>query len=237
MLKPSSKKVRPAQTVPLSSHKVKPLTWNRIPTQGVLVITGHRGEGKSALGWWLAQEMQSKTGKQIAAIGIPPAAQQALPKRGFGKGGIRYVADLSAIAALKPSIVICDEAAFMASSRRAMSRENQEWLKLIAICRHKDHLLVFIHQHSRQLDVQILMDADLVLMKRPTLLHLRAAKAEFAPEIGEAFTLFSEMSGDTRKKVYVVDYHYGNSKMLPAKMPKWWNDKISKSYATVDIVS
>ena len=237
MRKQPRKNARPVPFGVGTATKVKPLTWRRIPTQGVLVITGHRGEGKSALGWWLAQEMHLKTKKQVAALGIPPVAQDALPKRGFGKGGINYVSDLSAVASLKPSIVICDEAAFLANSRRAMSRENQEWLKLIAICRHKDHLLIFIHQHSRQLGVQILMDADLVMMKRPTLLHLRAAKAEFAPEIEEAFMLFSEMSGDTRKKVYVVDYHYGNSAMLRAQMPKWWNDKISKSYSTVDVVS
>ena len=27
------------------------MTWRKIPTQGVLIINGHRGEGKSALGW------------------------------------------------------------------------------------------------------------------------------------------------------------------------------------------
>ena len=222
---------------PTEGFKPKPITWNRIPSQGVLVITGHRGEGKSALGWWLAQEMQHRTKKQVAALGIPMDARKALPKRGFGKGGINYVNDLSEVAAMKPSIVVCDEAAFIANSRNAMSRENKEWLKLIAICRHKDNLLIFIHQHSRQLDFQIMMDADLVLMKRPTLLHLRAAKAEFAPEIEQAFKLFAEMKGDTKKKVFVVDYHYGSSSMLRAAMPKWWNDKISKSYSTVDVNS
>ena len=41
----------------------KPLTWNSIPKQGVLVLSGHRGQGKSALGWWLAQEQQKKSKK------------------------------------------------------------------------------------------------------------------------------------------------------------------------------
>jgi predicted double-glycine peptidase len=138
---------------------------------------------------------------------------------------------------MKPSIVICDEAAFIAGSRDAMSKSNKEWLKLIAICRHKDHLLIFIHQQSRQLDVQIMMDADLVLMKRPTQLHLRGARAEFAPEVGEAFDLFSKMRGSTKKKVYVVDYHYGGGTMLNAYMPTWWNDRVSKAYSSVDVVS
>jgi len=222
---------------PESIAKPKPITWNRIPRTGLLVITGHRGEGKSALGWWLAQEMNQKLNKPVAAFGIPKEAQKSLPKRGFGKGGIKYIADLESLSSLKPSIVVCDEAAFIANSRRAMSKQNQEWLKLIAVARHKDHLLIFIHQHSRQLDIQILMDADLVLMKRPTALHLRAAKGILEPEIAEAYYRFADMRGDTRKKVYVVDYHNTNAAMLKASMPKWWNDKISKAYSTVDLVS
>jgi len=211
------------------------ITWNKIPTQGVIVINGHRGEGKSALGWWLAQKMQQKTNKKIAAMGMPAEAQKVFPKRGFGRGGIQFVNDIETISRLKPSIIICDEAAFLANARSAMSKTNQDWLKLINVCRHKDHLLIFIHQQSRQLDVQIMMDADLVLMKRPTQLHLRGARAELAPEIKEAYNLFAAMRGNTKKKVYVVDYHYGAKAMLPASMPTWWNEKVSKAYSSVDI--
>tara|TARA_B100000519_G_C14253824_1_gene443951 strand:- start:2826 stop:3488 length:663 start_codon:yes stop_codon:yes gene_type:complete len=211
--------------------------WGSVPTQGVIVINGHRGEGKSALGWWLAQEMSKKTKKKIAALGIPAEARAVFPKRGFGRGGLQHVMDLSQVSMLKPSIIVCDEAAFIAGSRDAMSKSNKEWLKLIAICRHKDHLLIFIHQQSRQLDIQIMMDADLVLMKRPTMLHLRGARQEFAPEINDAFKKFSAMRGDTRKKVYMVDYHYGKASMLPARMPTWWNNKVSKAYSSVDVAS
>ena len=210
--------------------------WGSVPTQGVIVINGHRGEGKSALGWWLAQYMQKKTRKKVAALGMPMEARGVFPKRGFGRGGIQWVNSIEDVSSMKPSIVIVDEAAFVAGSRNAMSKTNKEWLKLIAICRHKDHLLIFIHQQSRQLDVQILMDADLVLMKRPTMLHLRGARAEFAPEMEDAFRQFSEMRGNTKKKVYVVDYHNGNATMLGAAMPTWWNDKVSKAYSSVDIL-
>lgn len=224
-----------AKMTEMVGRRPKPITWNRIPSQGVLVINGHRGEGKSALGWWLAQTMQSKTRKQVAALGMPMEARKVFPKRGFGRGGIQWVNSIEEVSKMKPSIIIVDEAAFVAGARNAMSKNNKEWLKLIAICRHKDHLLIFIHQQSRQLDVQILMDADLVLMKRPTMLHLRGARAEFAPEMEDAFTQFSEMRGNTKKKVYVVDYHNGNASMLNAAMPTWWNDKVSKAYSSVDI--
>ena len=61
------------------------MTWRKIPTQGVLIINGHRGEGKSALGWWIAQEMQKRTRKKVATLGMPAVAQKVFPKRGFGR--------------------------------------------------------------------------------------------------------------------------------------------------------
>ena len=215
------------------SKRTKKTSWKKIPTQGLVIINGHRGEGKSALGWWIAQEMHKRTKKQVATFGLAMAARKLFPKRGFGRGGINHVTTVDKVNRMKPSIIIVDEAAFIAGSRDAMSSTNKQWLKLIAICRHKDHLLIFIHQQSRQLDVQIMMDADLVLMKRPTQLHIREARPSFAPEIQEAYELFNRMRGDTKKKVYVVDYHYGAKAMLPAYMPTWWNSKVSKAYSSV----
>ena len=216
-----------------TSTRTKKVTWRKVPTQGLVIINGHRGEGKSALGWWLAQEMHKRTRKQVMTFGLAMAARKLFPKRGFGRGGIKHVTTVSQVNKAKPSIIIVDEAAFIAGSRDAMSSTNKEWLKLIAICRHKDHLLIFIHQQSRQLDVQIMMDADLVMMKRPTQLHIREARHSFAPEIQEAYELFNRMRGDTKKKVYVVDYHYGAKALLPAYMPTWWNSKVSKAYSSV----
>ena len=216
-----------------TNKRQKTLTWNSVPKQGVLIINGHRGEGKSALGWWLAQTMYKRTGKRVAALGVPDTAQKLLPKRGMGS--ITFVEDVAEIAALPPSIVVCDEASFQANSREAMSDTNKSWLKLIAICRLKDHLLIFIHQQSRQLDIQIMMDADLVLMKKPTKLHIREARPSFKPEMEIAAEEFENTRGDTRKRVFMVNYHNGIHKMLPAYMPSWWTDKISKAYAEVAI--
>jgi hypothetical protein len=142
---------------------------------------------------------------------------------------------LEEVSNAKPSIVIIDEAAFAANARRAMQESNLEWLQLISICRHKDHLLIFVSQHNRQLDVQILADADLVIMKKPSLLHLRFTRPEFKPEIQQAYEEFQTIKGDSRKFAYVVDYHNGNAKMLRCQLPKFWSDKISKAYSQMTI--
>jgi len=204
------------------------ISWRTMPSDGVVVITGHRGEGKSALAWWLAETIKTKTKKKIAALGIPDAARKALPKR------ITHVDTVEEVSNLKPHIVVVDEASIVSNARTAMKSNNQMWLQLIAVCRHKGHLLIFINQHNRQLDVQILMDADYVLMKRPTLLHIKFCRPEFREELQQAYDLFNEMRLPmTKKRVYAVDYHSGTKKMLRAEMPKWWNDKVSKAYASV----
>lgn len=210
--------------------KTRAISWKTMPSTGVLIITGHRGEGKSALAWWLAETLRTQYRKKIAALGIPDEAQQALPKR------ITHVETVEQIADMKPHIIVVDEAAIVANARSAMKTANLLWLKLIAVCRHKGHLLIFINQHNRQLDVQIMMDADFILMKRPTLLHLKFCRPEFKEELQQAYELFNPMTAlGSKKKVYAVDFHTGNKKMLSSSMPKWWNDKVSKSYAAVSL--
>jgi hypothetical protein len=216
-------------------QKQKAITWNRLPSQGAVIITGFRGEGKSALGWWIAQTMSERTRKGVAAFGVPSPARSAFPKRGWGRGGLQFIDDFEGINKLKPSIIVVDEASFTASSREAMSDMNKAWTKLMAICRHKDHLLLFIHQHSRQLDIQLLMDADLLLMKRPTHLHYEAARDILKKWTGKALEAFAKVRGDTRKKVFVIDAHNDNATMLPSNMPQWWSSKVSKAFSAVEI--
>ena len=209
---------------------LKGITWNNIPSNGLVVVEGQRGEGKTSLAWYMAElKRVTKKGKRVIAFGMPVQARKALPK------WITHMSTLEEVSTAKPSIVIIDEAAFAANSRRAMQEYNIESLQPIAICRHKDHLLIFVSQHNRQLDVQILADADLVIMKKPSLLHLRFTRPEFKPELEQAYEQFQAIKGDTRKFAYVVDYHNGNAKMLKCKLPKFWSERISKAYSEMAI--
>jgi len=206
------------------------LSWKGFPSNGLIVVEGQRGQGKTSLAWYIAElKRADKRGKRVIAFGMPDVARKALPK------WISHMNTLEEVSMAKPSIIVIDEAAFTANSRRAMQETNIEWLKLIAICRHKDHLLIFVSQHNRQLDVQILADADLVIMKKPSLLHLRFTRPEFKPELETAYEEFQAIKGDTRKWAYVVDYHNGNAKMLRCQLPKFWSDRISKAYAEMSI--
>ena len=213
-------------------RKLKPVRWSSVPKVGSIYIMGHRGQGKSALAWHIADTHRKKSGypRRVAAYCFPPAAARALPK------WITHIDTTSAVSALKkPHIIVIDESVFHVNSRRSQSSDNLDFTKLLAVIRHKGHLLVFISQTRRQVDIQVIEGVDLVRMKAPSLLQVRAARAELRPEIEEAYGLFSEMRGDTRKKVYMFDPHKGGRAMLPASMPSWWTQKVSKAYSTVVI--
>ena len=58
------------------------LTWHNMPKSGILLVTGFRGEGKTALSWWLADTLHQVQGypRQVVAYGLHPDAMAALPK-------------------------------------------------------------------------------------------------------------------------------------------------------------
>ena len=180
----------------------------------------------------IADTFRKKAGypKAVAAYCFPPPAAKVLPK------WIAHVSSPTEVSALrKPHIIIIDESIFHVNSRRSQSGENLDFTKLLGIIRHKDHLLIFVSQTSRQVDIQVIEGFDLVLIKAPSLLQVRSARAELRPEIEDAYNLFTSMRGDTRTKVYMFDPHKGGTGMQTASMPTWWTARVSKAYSAVVI--
>lgn len=204
--------------------------WAALPKSGVLIYLGHRGKGKSALAWFLA-ERAHKAKRSVVAYDFTAAAKAALPK------WVKHCKTLAELSKIPSSVVVVDEAALKANARRAQSANNVEWTRLVAIARHKDHLLMFIGQHARQIDVSLVTDADMVLMKEPSLLHLRFARPELKPELEQAWDMFQKARGDKRKKTFVVSYHTGATGFLTNSLPSFWSNKLSKAFAAVELAA
>ena len=203
-------------------------SWAVLPKSGVLIYLGHRGKGKSALAWWLAEQAH-KVKRRVIAYDFTPAARAALPK------WVKHCKTLAELSKAPSSVVVVDEAALKANARRSQSANNVEWTRLVAIARHKDHLLMFIGQHGRQIDVSLVTDADMVLMKEPSLLHLRFARPELKPELDQAWEMFQKAKGDKRKKTFVVSYHTGATGFLSNGLPTFWSERLSKAFAAVEL--
>ena len=84
------------------------LTWHNMPKSGILLVTGFRGEGKTALSWWIADTLHQVQGypRQVVAYGLHPDAMAALPK--WARNSASSPAEVSTLT--KPSIIVVDEA-------------------------------------------------------------------------------------------------------------------------------
>ena len=208
------------------------ITWQNMPKSGILLVTGFRGEGKTALSWWLADTLHQVQGypRQVVAYGLHPDAMAALPK--WARNSASSPAEVSTLT--KPSIIVVDEAVFTANARRSMSEENVDWMKLFAIIRHKGHLLIFIAQTSRQVDIQLIDQADLILMKKPSMMQVKTARNELKTQVKEALALLDQKR-NSKAWVYAYDPKTDAGKLLSSAIPTWWTENLSKAYSAVTL--
>lgn len=207
-------------------------TWNQaIPEAGLVLITGDIGEGKSGLAWKLADDWHKK-GRPVVAYAFTSTAQAALPK------WVHHIGTPAEIRAFKPrrsekgpALMVVDEAALNINARRFMSEDNVGWTRLMAIIRHMGFVVVLIAQSNRQPDVQMVMSAHTVLMKRPTELHVRFSRQELRQETQEAFEHFAGLSDrEAKRHTFIADFKHGKRGWLTNGLPTWWGDKVSRAF-------
>ena len=105
--------------------------------------------------------------------------------------------------------------------------------RLMAIAAQFHHLLILITQHTRQLDVGLAMEPDIIIFKQPSILHIRFARNEFKPEVQEAWERFNNLKGDKQQKsmAFVANYLNGNKRFLRTKLPTFWSEQLSEVFA------
>lgn len=187
----------------------------------IMLITGRRGSGKTALGMKLV-EVVNILGKQNYVIGFESAR---LP---------RWIKKANSIEDVKnDSVLMIDEAALTFSARESMKKTNKELGKLMAIARHKNLSLIIITQSSAMLDLNVLRLADILLFKEPSLLQARFERKALQDMFENVQKKFDSIKGEKNKHAYIIsDYFEG---FLSCNLPQFWNDGISKSYAKVRI--
>ncbi len=187
----------------------------------IMLITGRRGSGKTALGMKLV-EVANILGRAIYIVGLESAR---LP---------RWVKRVSSIEEVKnDSVVMIDEAALSFSARESMKKANKELGKLMAIARHKNLSLILITQSSAMLDLNVLRLADILLFKEPSLLQARFERKALQDMFENVQGKFESIKDEKNKYAYIIsDYFEG---LISHNLSKFWNEGISKSYAKVSI--
>ena len=115
------------------------------------------------------------------------------------------------------------------SSRDSMSKPNKVLSDLILIARHKNLSIIFISQNSSNLEINILRQADCLLLKPSSLLQKdfeRKKIQKVYEEVKDEFEKLKKYKGLTY--IYSEDYRG----FVNNDLPSFWSQKISKSFAS-----
>lgn len=180
------------------------------------IILGARGSGKSAMGMKLLENFQSRSRKNAYAMGF---RREDLPS------WINVVENVSQIE--NDSVVLIDEGGIAFSSRKSMSDANQLLSELLMIARHKNLTILFITQNSSNIEVNVLRQADFLLMKPSSLLQKDFERKKIKDIYEKIAEDFEEMGADPGLAYIHSDRFQG---FVSNELPSFWSQKVSKSF-------
>lgn len=178
------------------------------------IILGARGTGKTALGLRILENVAPL--RPCVAMGFEKAS---LPRWIEPAGSIEDVPN--------GSCVLIDEGGILFGSRASMSEANKLLSEFILVSRHKDLAIVFISQNSSNLEVNVLRQADYLLLKPASLLQL-----DFERKIVEKVYRSAKKGFEKHKGVDGLIYVYSDAFTGFARneLPSFWDHGLSTQF-------
>ena len=192
----------------------------------ITVALGPRGSGKSAFGHMLLDRYRSRATAYVLG---PPSLAKLLPRE---IGVIERLEDVP----IGPAAVLVDEAAIPFGARDSMSSRGRRLGEALALSRQRGWSLVFISQHSRLLDVEVLFQADLIVVKGVSTIGQAHERREVRPFIDKAASAFATIQGDQREWAWVFSEKADFEGLVRCELPTYWRPALSTAYAAVGLV-
>lgn len=193
-----------------------------------VMVTGARGEGKSALGFFLLELFHKETGLDVYSLGLPEKKFELLPE--FITGLVN-IADIP-----ENSISLIDESSIRFHAYKWQSKQTEIMDMLMLSSRHKNQTYIFATHTARKFAAILLLDMDTVIMKSPSILHSRMERAETKELTKIAKKHFDKIDASERcKYAYVFGKTFEG--MLENPIPTFWSDELSRSYAGIPLTS
>jgi len=233
----SNEKSSEADILPIMAEEVEqvPAIVPKIKTQlnykwldvikppAIVVVLGNRGTGKSATCYSLLEHFKYKL--DVFVVGFPEQGKVLLPD------WIGIAKSLEEVPSNTISIV--DEAYLSHHARGSMSKENKNICRLLNLSRQENKTVVFIAQQGRQLDIDIVSSADVLIFKNPGMLQHKFERPGLRDVLIEAQQAFGKVRGDTRRWSYVYSQSSNFAGLIENELPKFWNKKLSNIYGCV----
>jgi hypothetical protein len=180
------------------------------------VILGARGTGKTAFGIKFLENLHSKTKRKCYAMGFDG---ESLPS---------WINNVGAVDELgNNSFVLIDEGGILFNSRNSMSNANKFLSELILVARHKNLSILFISQNSSNLEINILRQADFLILKPSSLLQKNFERKIIQKIYTEAEPHFEKFK-DNRGVTHVYAGNFLGYVSNP--LPSFWSTGLSKGF-------
>jgi len=205
---------------------------DRLATRSTLgIIFGKRRHGKTALFYWLAEQIHLKYPKKpLCIVGALPHIN-LLPKW--------FIPIVETSEAPSGAIVFFDEAALKLSSRRAMSKENVDETIEMAVSGHKDFSILYSTQTSALIDLNLIRMADVFFMKKLSMADMGADVQERRRMLRPSHDYFNLMCPrgkevNFRETLYLDDDR--NGFLFENDLPTFWSEEFSKPYRKMNVL-
>lgn len=180
------------------------------------IILGARGTGKTAFGIKFLENLHSRYNKKCFTMGLK---EDSLPL------WIKNVSDISQIE--NNSFVLIDEGGILFNSRNSMSNTNKLLSQLIMIARHKNISILFISQNSSNLEINILRQADFLILKPSSLLQKEFERKIIQKIYNETEEYFKKHQG----KLGLTHIYSSNFRgFVTNSLPSFWEENLSKGF-------
>ncbi|MDO8467375.1 MAG: zonular occludens toxin domain-containing protein [Nanoarchaeota archaeon] len=180
------------------------------------IIIGARGSGKTAFGIKFLENIYANEKKKCFAIGFK---ENELPS------WINGVSDISQLE--NDSYVLIDEGGILFNSRSSMSNANKMLSELIMISRHKNLTILFISQNSSNLEVNILRQADFLVLKCSSLLQ-KEFERKIIQKMYEDSEKYFKKHEDDKGLTYIFAGSFKG--FISNSLPSFWREGISKGF-------
>ncbi|MFC1967419.1 hypothetical protein ACFLV2_02135 [Chloroflexota bacterium] len=199
--------------------------WQKIITPPcTIVIPGKKGGGKSGLGYRLLEIFRYVLNPYV--LGFPAQAQKVLPE---------WIGIARNFNEIPPySIVLIDEAYLRYHSRDSLSPQSKEISRLVNLSRQRNLTLVFVTPETRQVDKNIISQANVIIFKEPSMLQLKFDRKELNNIAEQAKLAFNDLNGDKRKWSYVYSEDTDFMGLVDNSLPTFWSTELSHAFAISD---
>ena len=189
----------------------------------IVLVLGGRGSGKSAVSYRVVEDFRYSLSPYV--VGFPEKSKSLLPE---------WIGIEERLEDVPPkSIIIIDEVYLSHHAREWQKTGNRDISRLLNLSRQQDKTIVFIAQIGRQLDIDIVSSADVLILKNPGMLQPKFDRPEFRDLLLEAKQAFQSVKSNIKRWSYVYSQNTNFTGLIENDLPSFWSPRLSNAYANL----